>query len=273
MPRNGSGTFTLAQPAFVNGAVADATAVNSDLTDIASGLTLSFPRDGQAPPTANLPMGNFKLTGLGAGTTAGDSVAVGQTLANLTTTGNTTLGAGTTDTLNVGGGGLIKDAVGNVTVGTTSTTGGGALTIVRASSVPGDVQVVATVNTLASVAMGYNNSGSVNGYGAPSGAGYFGCAQNFALTFGTNATNRLAIDTSGNTIPGNNNVYTLGSTGARWSTLYAVNGNFSGNVGINGKTPVASATAPTAAGATYTTTEQALLNDIRTKLIAFGIYT
>jgi hypothetical protein len=37
-----------------------------------------MPRDGQAPPTANLPMGNFKLTGLANGSAAADSVAFGQ---------------------------------------------------------------------------------------------------------------------------------------------------------------------------------------------------
>jgi hypothetical protein len=39
---------------------------------------------------------------------------------NLTTTGNTILGDASTDTLNVGNGGLIKDASGNVGIGTSS---------------------------------------------------------------------------------------------------------------------------------------------------------
>lgn len=47
----------------------------------------------------------------------------------------------------------------------------------------------------------------------------------------------------------------------------------SGVAGINGKTPTASTAAPAAAGATYTAAEQALLNDIRARLIAFGLYT
>ena len=42
-----------------------------------------------------------------------------ETLVNLTTTGNTTLGDASTDTLNVGNGGLIKDASGNVGIGVT----------------------------------------------------------------------------------------------------------------------------------------------------------
>lgn len=43
-----------------------------------------------------------------------------ETLVNLTTTGNTILGDASTDTLNVGNGGLIKDASGNVGIGTAS---------------------------------------------------------------------------------------------------------------------------------------------------------
>jgi hypothetical protein len=42
-----------------------------------------------------------------------------ETLVNLTTTGNTTLGDASTDTLNVGNGGLIKDASGNLGLGVT----------------------------------------------------------------------------------------------------------------------------------------------------------
>jgi hypothetical protein len=43
-----------------------------------------------------------------------------ETIVNLTTTGNTILGDASTDTLNVGNGGLVKDASGNVGIGTTS---------------------------------------------------------------------------------------------------------------------------------------------------------
>lgn len=44
-------------------------------------------------------------------------------------------------------------------------------------------------------------------------------------------------------------------------------------LGINGKAPVVNVAAPAAAGAAYGAGEQALLNDIRTRLINFGIYT
>lgn len=43
------------------------------VSDIGNELTNSIPRDGTAPPTANIPMGNYKLTGIGAATLATDA--------------------------------------------------------------------------------------------------------------------------------------------------------------------------------------------------------
>lgn len=59
MSRNGTGTYTLPQPAFTPGTTISSAAVNSDLSDIASALTQSFSADGQTPMS-----GQFKgLTG------------------------------------------------------------------------------------------------------------------------------------------------------------------------------------------------------------------
>ena len=52
-------------------------------------------------------------------TTPGLTNTGSETVVNLTTTGNTILGDASTDTLNVGNGGLIKDASGNLGVGVT----------------------------------------------------------------------------------------------------------------------------------------------------------
>jgi hypothetical protein len=41
-------------------------------------LTQSLAKDGQTVPTANIPMGGFKITGLGNGTATADAVALGQ---------------------------------------------------------------------------------------------------------------------------------------------------------------------------------------------------
>ena len=57
-----------------------------------------------------------------------------ETIVNLTTTGNTILGDASTDTLNVGNGGLIKDATGNVGVGTTPASWISACDVVQVSS-------------------------------------------------------------------------------------------------------------------------------------------
>ena len=88
MSYNGSGTFAL-----TNGVNHGATVFEQDaaagvnvvadrmdvcLQDIANGLTKAYCKDGQSTPTANLPMGTFKFTGLGAGSARTDSVNLGQ---------------------------------------------------------------------------------------------------------------------------------------------------------------------------------------------------
>jgi hypothetical protein len=62
------------------------------------------------------------LNGTTGITTPGLTNTGTETLVNLTTTGNTTLGDATTDTLTVGVTGIVKDAIGNVGIGTASPT-------------------------------------------------------------------------------------------------------------------------------------------------------
>ena len=74
MPYNGSGTFTLpAGNPVVTGTTISSTINNNTNSDLANGLSNAVTRNGQSPPTANLPMGSFKLTGLAAGSSTGDS--------------------------------------------------------------------------------------------------------------------------------------------------------------------------------------------------------
>ena len=125
MSRNGSGIYSLATGnPVVTGTTVSSTWANSTLTDIASALTTSIASDGQTVISANIPMNSKKLTGLAAPTVAGDALSFGAvaTLTDLTTTGNTILGNASTDTLNVGNGDLVKDASGNVGIGTASPT-------------------------------------------------------------------------------------------------------------------------------------------------------
>lgn len=80
MSFNGSGTFqinTAGQP-VVAGTVITATAFNALTADLATGLSTCITKDGQTTATANIPMGGNKLTGLGAGTSASDSVRLSQ---------------------------------------------------------------------------------------------------------------------------------------------------------------------------------------------------
>lgn len=96
MAFNGSGTFVLYSPGnpVVTGTTISSTWANNTLNDIATGLSTCITKDGQTTPTANLPMGGFKLTGLAAGASNGDSLRyeqlVGQYIANslLTTRGD-----------------------------------------------------------------------------------------------------------------------------------------------------------------------------------------
>jgi hypothetical protein len=100
MSYNGTGTFninTAGQP-VVTGTTITSTAFNLLTADLASGLTNAVTKDGQTTPTANIPMGTYKITGLGAGTSATDAAQYGQLQAGATTiatvTGTDTL-AGT----------------------------------------------------------------------------------------------------------------------------------------------------------------------------------
>jgi len=82
MPRNGSGTYSLPQPPFVAGTVISSSAVNSDFSDIATALTGSLPRDGQAGMS-----GQLKLTD-------GSSASPSITFTTETTTGFHRTGTG-----------------------------------------------------------------------------------------------------------------------------------------------------------------------------------
>ena len=68
MAFNGSGTFSVID-SFVtdrnDGIKIQAQRMDDQFQDVADGLTLCLTKDGQQTPTADLPMGGFKLTNLG----------------------------------------------------------------------------------------------------------------------------------------------------------------------------------------------------------------
>ena len=79
MPFNGSGTYGLpAGNPVVTGTTISSATHNTTNSDIASALSLTLVKDGQSTPTANLPMGGFKHTGVGSGSSATDYATVAQ---------------------------------------------------------------------------------------------------------------------------------------------------------------------------------------------------
>jgi len=86
MSFNGSGTFVInssGQPVVAN-TVISTTVFNALTADLATGLSTCITKDGQTTPTANIPMGTFKITGLGVGSAATDSATLGQVQASTT---------------------------------------------------------------------------------------------------------------------------------------------------------------------------------------------
>jgi len=75
-----SGAYTPASPEYpaVAGTVIVAADFNTIIQDIADALSIAWPRDGQAPPTANMPMNGFRFTGVGDAAARTDYVSWGQ---------------------------------------------------------------------------------------------------------------------------------------------------------------------------------------------------
>jgi hypothetical protein len=121
----------------------------------------------------------------------------------LTTTGNTILGDATTDTLNVGAGGLVKDASGNVGIGTASPTVKldirDTTAVMQLKSSTGTNAVYATINnTGGDFYIGRENStGGTFGTTAPYASVFYATGA-CPMAFFTNATERMRIDSSGN---------------------------------------------------------------------------
>jgi hypothetical protein len=125
MSFNGNGVFLINTPGqpVVSGTTITSTAFNALTTDLASGLTNTITKDGQTNITANIPMSNFKITGLGAGTNPNDAVRLAQIqdgiingrFVNLEYTGTFTGGTGV---VAIGTNQIYKNASGNVGFGT-----------------------------------------------------------------------------------------------------------------------------------------------------------
>lgn len=82
MPFDGNGNYNpLAPPDFpaVAGNTIIADEYNNQINDMATALSAVFPKDGQAAATGHWNIGNFRLTNVGAATTAGDALPLNST--------------------------------------------------------------------------------------------------------------------------------------------------------------------------------------------------
>lgn len=128
------------------------------------------------------------LDGSSGITTPGLTNTGTETIVNLTSTGNTTLGDATTDTLTVGVNGIVKDASGNVGIGTASpgarlqvTNTDGEMARFRTSS--GSNQPVITISA--------SDSAATVGFATGGNASFP------AMTFANGGSERMRIDSSG----------------------------------------------------------------------------
>ena len=143
--------------------------------------------------------------------TTGYSGPVG-TIGDLTTTGNTTLGDATTDTLNVGAGGLVKDASGNVGIGTTSPNSIANYTVLQVGESSTKQGYIETYDGTTRTVMWTNG-----------GVGKMGTRTNHPLTFQINSSEVARLDTSGN--------LGLGVTPSAWASNFKaidINGSSGG---------------------------------------------
>lgn len=77
MSFDGSGTYTPpADTAAVSKNFISSSAFNTLINDIAAALTKMICKDGQSTPTANIPLGGNKLTGVGAATALTDAATM-----------------------------------------------------------------------------------------------------------------------------------------------------------------------------------------------------
>ena len=131
MSFNGTGTFNRIYSWVTdqaNGILVRADRMDTDTNDIATGLSNCMTRDGQSPPTAPIPMGAQKLTGLANGSAPQDATTVLQvftsptfatpTLTSPTITGTITA-TGVTGALNLSNAASV--AVPTATVGDNTT--------------------------------------------------------------------------------------------------------------------------------------------------------
>lgn len=294
MPWNGTGSYVL-PPAFtpeVNGTVIDAVRYNGTTDDVAGGITAALAKNGENVPTANLPMGGFKHTGAAAGAATGQYLTYQQTfpfttfqtageMVRLLSTGSVAAGASTFLTFRdtVGDAGylgfngianrldLMNYKTGDLTFGTSG------IVRMRVDSA-GNVGIGTTPLPWSATYRSIDFSGVGSVIGEPTalllGGNYFNDGAWKLRTAGPASLVQVAN--------GEVTIFT-GATGGAGTASPPVTKMIVANtgdvtivdgLGINGKAAVADIAAP--AAATDLATAITLVNSLRLRLIAFGLY-
>lgn len=209
MAFNGAGLFVRLYNWVSDAAAAiniTASRMDGEMDGFAAGLSNCITRDGQGKPSAAIDWNGQNLSNVNG----------------LTTTGNTTLGDATTDTLNVGNGGLFKDAAGNTGFGGAANAGYRVDVSGTIRSAGGETSAAGYgVRVLNATA---NGGGSLTA-GAGAGGGLSITSDGGSLRLNTNSADRVVIDVSGNAATGIDNTQTLGTAAKRWSVVYAGTGS------------------------------------------------
>ena len=233
MSYNGNGVFLINTPGqpVVSGTTITSTAFNALTTDLASGLTNAITKDGQTNITANIPMSNFKITGLGAATSSNDAVRLAQIqdgiingrFVNLEYTGTFTGGTGV---VAIGTNQIYKDASGNVGLGTTSPLAklhvdGGSIMLGAGGGEGGEIGFRNAANNATAAFIDVNGSNELRVYNSLNTPTVF--YTNSAEAMRISAAGNVGIGTGATTTYKTNIVYTNSAGGVAETGLYLKN--------------------------------------------------
>ena len=182
MSYDGNGIFlinTSGQP-VITGTVISSTAFNLLTADLATGLSTCITKDGQTAVTANIPMGGFKVTGIGVATTTGDALSYGRA-AVVTTLSATSLATSAATPLLLTNGQLVNVALTSQTVGATTLTIPDFASVVDEFTFKTKSQTMSN-KTFVAPALGAATATSINGLTITSSTGTLTIAASKTLT-------------------------------------------------------------------------------------------
>ena len=254
MSYNGAGTFLInsaGQPVVPNTTISE-TVFNALTADLATGLSTAITKDGQTTATANLPMGGFKLTNLGAGTASTDSARLGQVQSGAATliaiTGTDTVVGTLTPTLTAYAAGQqfsFVAAATNTTSMTLNIDGLGAKAITRSGAtalIAGDITVGKMITVIYDGTQFQTSDARV-----PISTGVSGLGTGVATALGVAVTGSGSVVLSASpTLTGTMTAATISATTVGATTVNATTGAFSGAI-TGGVTATGSTTSRTLA--------------------------